>query len=111
MMATATETDARPELTDRQKRVLAAVVRLTGERGFPPSIRELTDDLGFASTNSVVVHLTALTKKGYVETKTQYRGGLGCPTARCVVVPELKAALAAAALSYLDGLGPLEGGA
>jgi len=98
-------------MTDRQKRVLAAVVSLTGYHGYPPSLRQLMVVLGITSTNGVVCHLTALAAKGYIEHPRYSSASPGAAAARCVVVPELRAALAAAARSYLDGLGPPEGGA
>ena len=87
---------ARPPLTPGQRRVLLAVVRLTGERGYAPSIRDLMLELGIVSTNGVACHLRELARKGYVECDRF--------TARGVVVPELKAAVASAAAEYLAGL-------
>ena len=108
MTATEPKT-ARPALTPRQAEVLAAIVRLTGECGHPPTIRELCGALAILSPNGVASHLKLLAKKGYVETplggtSVPYRPGLGRAVARRVVVPELRAALQAAAAEYLRGL-------
>ena len=55
-------------ITARQQLVLDAIIRLTRENQAAPTIREIRDAMRFTSTNGVTVHLTALRKKGYIET-------------------------------------------
>lgn len=51
-------------LTDRQRQVLERIRIWLQERGRPPTIRELGEDLGIGSTNGVNDHLKALEHKG-----------------------------------------------
>jgi repressor LexA len=59
--------DARDELTDRQKEILGYINQSIGERGFPPTLREIGRQFGIKSTNGVNDHLRALEKKGYLQ--------------------------------------------
>ncbi len=53
-------------LTDKQKNVLRLIAEKVNEAGFPPTLQELADELGVASKNAVLKHLSALEKKGYI---------------------------------------------
>ena len=53
-------------LTDKQKNVLKLIADKLKEAGYPPTLQELADELGFSSKNAVLKHLTALEKKGYI---------------------------------------------
>ena len=55
------------ELTERQLEVLRFIARQVEERDYPPTIREIGEALGIASTNGVNDHLKALEKKGYLQ--------------------------------------------
>lgn len=57
---------SRPELTDRQARVLEAIKRHLSERGFLPSYREIGRDAGLRSTSSVKHQLQVLQDLGYI---------------------------------------------
>jgi repressor LexA len=57
----------RDELTDRQQAILHYIKESIQERGFPPSIREISAQFGISSTQGVQRHLEALEKKGYVK--------------------------------------------
>jgi repressor LexA len=59
--------DARDELTDRQKEILGYINQSIGDRGFPPTLREIGRQFGIKSTNGVNDHLRALEKKGYLQ--------------------------------------------
>jgi repressor LexA len=59
--------DERDQLTDRQKEILAFINRSIGERGYPPTLREIGKQFGIRSTNGVNDHLRALEKKGYLQ--------------------------------------------
>lgn len=55
------------KLTARQEQILAFIHRFSTERGYPPTIREIGDEMEIASTNGVNDHLKALERKGYVQ--------------------------------------------
>src|SRR5260370_42254112 len=55
------------ELTDRQKQILHFIVKETENRGFPPTIREIGEQMSIRSTNGVNDHLNALERKGYLQ--------------------------------------------
>ena len=55
---------------ERRQRILDCIVRTVDERGYPPSVREIADAVGLASTSAVHHHLLALEKDGLLE-----RGG------------------------------------
>lgn len=54
------------ELTDRQVEVLEFIIGHIQDTGFPPTIREIGEQLQIRSTNGVNDHLKALEKKGYL---------------------------------------------
>jgi repressor LexA len=54
------------ELTERQKQILDFIVRESEARGFPPTIREIGEEMDIRSTNGVNDHLKALERKGYL---------------------------------------------
>jgi repressor LexA len=53
-------------LTERQRQTLTYIAETVRERGYPPSVREICDALGLASSSTVHSHLQALQRKGYV---------------------------------------------
>ena len=55
------------ELTGRQREILQFIVKETEERGYPPTIREIGEEMDIRSTNGVNDHLKALERKGYIE--------------------------------------------
>jgi repressor LexA len=54
------------DLTDRQKEILNFILRTSEERGFPPTIREIGEQMDIRSTNGVNDHLKALERKGFL---------------------------------------------
>ena len=54
------------DLTARQKRILEFIRESVERRGFPPTIREIGDAVGLASTSSVSYQLISLQKKGFL---------------------------------------------
>src|SRR5918999_5422642 len=54
------------ELTDRQRQTLTYIAETVHERGYPPTVREICDGLGLASSSTVHSHLQALQRKGYL---------------------------------------------
>ena len=53
-------------LTVRQRKVLEFIKESVEQRGFPPTIREIGDAVGLASTSSVSYQLISLQKKGFL---------------------------------------------
>ena len=53
-------------LTARQRSVLEVIQQSIASRGYPPSIREIGDAVGLASTSSVAHQLQSLEKKGFL---------------------------------------------
>jgi repressor LexA len=61
------------KITERQKRVLQKIHRYIIDNTYPPTIRELAQELGFSSPRGVTDHLNSLEKKGYIERKSSAR--------------------------------------
>jgi repressor LexA len=53
-------------LTKRQEQTLDFIRKSIGERGYPPTLREIGEYMGIRSTNGVNDHLRALERKGYL---------------------------------------------
>lgn len=56
-----------PALTRRQAAIYRFLGRFVGERGYPPTVREIGEQFAIRSPNGVMCHLRALTKKGYIQ--------------------------------------------
>src|SRR5574339_1026242 len=76
---------AMEELTERQREILAFIVKETETRGFPPTIREIGEEMDISSTNGVNDHLKALERKGYLLRGEQQSRSL-VPTKRAQLV-------------------------
>ena len=57
---------ATDRLTRRQRQVLEAIVKFSGDRGYPPTVRELCKRFGMASPNAIWTHLQPLRRHGMV---------------------------------------------
>ena len=55
---------------ERRQRILDCIAQTVEERGYPPSVREIAETVGLASTSAVHHHLIALERDGLLE-----RGG------------------------------------
>jgi repressor LexA len=53
-------------LTDRQRQTLTYIAETVAERGYPPSVREIGEALGLASSSTVHSHIQALQRKGFI---------------------------------------------
>jgi repressor LexA len=53
-------------LTERQRQTLQFIAEMVAGRGYPPSVREIGEALGLASSSTVHSHLHALHRKGYL---------------------------------------------
>jgi repressor LexA len=84
--------DARDELTDRQKEILAFINQSIASRGYPPTLREIGRQFGIRSTNGVNDHLRALEKKGYLQRedmKSRALRPIDAPNNQMVEIPVL----------------------
>ncbi|MNC35931.1 LexA repressor [compost metagenome] len=54
-------------ISKRQKAILDFILNQTHHQGYPPSVREVGDAVGLASTSTVHGHLERLEKKGLVK--------------------------------------------
>jgi repressor LexA len=52
---------------ERKQKILDCIARTVAERGYPPSVREIADAVGLASTSAVHHHLIALERDGLLE--------------------------------------------
>lgn len=55
-----------PHLTDRQRRILRAIEGSMQVSGYPPTLREIGEAVGLASTSSVSYQLSVLAERGYL---------------------------------------------
>lgn len=55
------------KLTEKQKQILDLIGRHVKQRGFPPTMQELADELGIRSKNAIFKHLAALENKGFIQ--------------------------------------------
>src|SRR6476469_11208574 len=53
-------------LTVRQRRVLEVIRNSVDRRGYPPSMREIGEEVGLTSTSSVAHQLATLERKGFL---------------------------------------------
>src|SRR5439155_23123355 len=81
----------------RAERILAFIREAVVERGYPPSVREIAEAVGLASTSAVHHHLTKLEKEGrLLKEATRSRalslpGSLGIRTVQAPIVGETAA--------------------
>jgi repressor LexA len=73
------------ELTERQREILKYIMKESEARGFPPTIREIGEEMDIRSTNGVNDHLKALERKGYLWRGEQQSRSL-VPTKRARMV-------------------------
>lgn len=57
----------RNALTERQRQVLNFLKEHVSEKGYPPTVREVAQNLGVKWTKGVEKHFQALEKKGYIK--------------------------------------------
>jgi repressor LexA len=61
-----TGTDTDTELTGKRREILDFIVSQIQERGYPPSVREIGEAVGLASSSTVHTHLSTLQRQGYL---------------------------------------------
>jgi repressor LexA len=64
-------------LSARQRTILAIIRDSVQRRGYPPSIREICEEAGLASTSSVAHQLTVLEKKGFIRRNSKLPRAVG----------------------------------
>ena len=97
--------DAPPDatgLTPRQQRILNVLRESIEQRGYPPSIREIGDLVGLASSSSVAHQLRVLEQKGFIKRDPNRLRALE------VFIPELMAARRAIASADDQGFDPTD---
>ena len=52
---------------ERKQKILECIAQAVVDRGYPPSVREIADSVGLASTSAVHHHLIALEREGLLE--------------------------------------------
>ena len=81
----------------RAERILAYIRETIDERGYPPSVREIAEAVGLASTSAVHHHLTKLEKEGRLQKEaTRSRaltlpGGHGAKVTNAPIIGEIAA--------------------
>jgi repressor LexA len=56
----------RTTLTARQREILDLIRTTVAQRGYPPSVREIGDEVGLRSPSTVHSHLTTLANEGFI---------------------------------------------
>ena len=54
-------------LTIRQAEILEFIIAYVRDKGYPPSLREISEQFSFSNVKSSVDHLKALEKKGFIK--------------------------------------------
>ena len=64
----------RAPLTPIQKRIYDFIVEFSRRYKYPPTVREIRDNFGYNSVNTVASHITVLVNKGYIIRKKHKDG-------------------------------------
>jgi repressor LexA len=99
-------------LTDRQQEVYRFVVDFVDDRGYPPSIRDITRHFGFRSPKAAADHLAALERKGFIRRAPELSRAIEIPArlaktagaARAVSVPLVGRIAAGAPLLAVENI-------
>lgn len=80
------------KLSRKQERVFSFLMEYLRERGYPPTVREIVDNLGLAGPNSAKKFLDILERKGYIRrspgsSRAIEIFGYSLPSARTRMVP------------------------
>lgn len=98
------EHDTGDGLTIRQRRVLTVIREAVQARGYPPSMREIGEQVGLTSSSSVAHQLTVLERKGFLRRDPNRPRALEVLSP--VTVPTEAAASPAADATAADPVGP-----
>lgn len=72
-------------LTPRQDQVLTALTEHVEAKGYPPTVRELGEQVGLTSSSSVVHHLRELQEMGYITRDPGSPRAITLLTRRCEI--------------------------
>lgn len=75
------------ELTSRQQEVLDFVCRFRDVHGCPPSLREISEQIGTKGTATAKLHLEALERKGYITRRREGSRGIALRHAGGTPIP------------------------
>src|ERR671911_1467661 len=73
---------------ERRQRIVDYIAHTVEERGYPPSVREIADAVGLASTSAVHHHLIALERDGLLERGTHSSRALRLTRPRPLAGPQ-----------------------
>lgn len=102
------------DLTPRQKQVLDFIGRFIAERGYPPTLREISAEIGTRGTVSAIAHLEALERKGYIRRESGSSRGIvpvresQPEVVQLPIVGVVRAGLPTPAFEEIEGDYPLE---
>lgn len=54
-------------ISKKETRALEIIISLIDRHGFPPTVQEITDEMGLASKATAFDYLKRLERKGYIE--------------------------------------------
>ena len=104
-------------LTQRQHAVLETIRHWIRQRGYPPTIRELGQQLGIKSLRGVTTHLDAIAKKGFLKREPRARSirllDVMAPFEQAIQVPivgRIRAGAPLLAQEQVEGHVVLDGG-
>ncbi len=102
-------------LTKKQAGFLSFLKEYLEEKGYPPTIRELMDGLGFSSTNIVKKYLDILERKGYIKRQSNSSRAIEVievsarPEVRPVpIVGRVRAGMPHPAIEDIEGYFPID---
>ena len=99
--------------TDKRERILEYITQFTRENGYSPSVREICEGVGLASTATVHYHLGALREAGLIEMDDMKKRAITLPDAhradRIPVVGVVTAGVPILAVENIEGYIPWEG--
>jgi repressor LexA len=102
------------DLTPRQQQVLEYISRFVNEHGYPPTLREISKQLGTSGTVSALRHLEALERKGHIRRDPGSSRGIAVnvdqngEVVHIPIVGVVRAGLPTLALEEIEGYYPLE---
>jgi repressor LexA len=64
------------DLSERQQKIIAFLREFINEHRFPPTIRQIGEEVGISSTSVVKYNLDALERKGYIERDREISRGI-----------------------------------
>ena len=102
------------KLTDRQQQVLDYISLYIDEHGYPPTLREISLEIGTSGTVSALHHLEALERKGHIRRESGSSRGIVLnrePKPDFVQLPivgQVRAGLPALAFEEIEGYYSLE---